>query len=391
MKQTHESRRIVLVLDTKSGAYGGTEANAIEFARWLALSGEMPILVQVGKRVVDALAEKYDISLRTIETDDLQSVGFGTWLRLLRDSSADVLVQVKGWVGSRSARLDAAAALLRCPRVVWENHPAPKSSHGYWGKPLGARWIKRRLAASLHYDFASRVVAISEAVKLPLLTEFRLTSKRVQVIYPGVDFKVFSRDEKARAATRKVWGVNGSQVVIGAMGRLVEFKGYGFVIQLVAAIRNKVSRDIACVIAGEGPDRVRLEQLARDLGVDDLVKLPGWVESASAAWSSIDISLLPSNNEGLGLALIEAAASGSIPVAADCEGMREVMYDRTSTFRLPVSELDQWGKLLVQLVSLSDDERALLNSTFIEEFVIRFDANRQWAALWRAALGRERD
>jgi GalNAc-alpha-(1->4)-GalNAc-alpha-(1->3)-diNAcBac-PP-undecaprenol alpha-1,4-N-acetyl-D-galactosaminyltransferase len=103
-----------------------------------------------------------------------------------------------------------------------------------------------------------------------------------------------------------------------AIASLNAVKGVDLLIQAFARTREAFPGWTLHVF-GEGPERSRLEALARDLGVAESVRLPGRTEDPYAVLSAADLYVLPSRFEGFPNALLEAMASGCACVATDCE------------------------------------------------------------------------
>ena len=118
------------------------------------------------------------------------------------------------------------------------------------------------------------------------------------------------------------------EVLLAFVGRLVPIKRVDLVLRAVAAARSE-GVPIRLMIVGDGPERASLEQLARRLGIDDVVRFLGYLPETSAAAAAADIAILASDNEGTPVALIEAAAAGRPP-----SRRRSAAY-RTSCRRVP--------------------------------------------------------
>jgi glycosyltransferase involved in cell wall biosynthesis len=99
------------------------------------------------------------------------------------------------------------------------------------------------------------------------------------------------------------------------VGRLVPQKNFAM---LVRAFALQASPGDRLTIAGEGPERAKLERLARELGVADRVFLPGHLGSTDDLLQEADVFVLSSDYEGLPAVLIEAMAAGLPIVATDC-------------------------------------------------------------------------
>lgn len=110
------------------------------------------------------------------------------------------------------------------------------------------------------------------------------------------------------------------------IARLCEEKGGGY---LIRAMRQVVDRepDVHLTMAGDGPDRVKLERLAADLGIEEKVTFYGRFapEELASLMHETDIVILPSLTEGLPLTIVEAMAFSKTIVATSVGGVPELI------------------------------------------------------------------
>jgi glycosyltransferase involved in cell wall biosynthesis len=118
-------------------------------------------------------------------------------------------------------------------------------------------------------------------------------------------------------------GARPGDVVVLSMARLAPDKGLEHLIE-AAAMMPHTERRIQIVIAGDGPQRDRLEQLTNYLGVAARVKFLGFREDVGDLLAASDMVALPSLREGLSIALLEAMAAGKPIVASSIGSQREV-------------------------------------------------------------------
>src|SRR5260370_9122839 len=118
-------------------------------------------------------------------------------------------------------------------------------------------------------------------------------------------------------------GARHGDLVILSMARLAADKGLEYSIE-AAAILPRTGRRIRIVIAGDGPERDRLEQLAAHLGVTDRVAFLGFREDVGDLLAASDLVVLTSLREGLSIALLEAMAAGKPIIATSIGSQREV-------------------------------------------------------------------
>lgn len=126
------------------------------------------------------------------------------------------------------------------------------------------------------------------------------------------------------------YGLRGRPTVLtlGRLAGLERRKGFDVMLDALPALRARVP-GVAYVIAGDGPDRARLEQKAEALGVADAVVFTGYVDEAEKAahYRLADCFAMPSRGEGFGIVLLEAMACGVPVVASEADGSSEAVRD----------------------------------------------------------------
>jgi glycosyltransferase involved in cell wall biosynthesis len=108
--------------------------------------------------------------------------------------------------------------------------------------------------------------------------------------------------------------------VVVFAGRHIPEKRVPAIVPAVAALR-RTEPAVRCVIFGDGPDRGRVQRLVHELGLDEAVTLPGFVDAAEVERSlrRAACMVLPSRREGYGMVVIEAASYGTPSVVVDGE------------------------------------------------------------------------
>lgn len=121
------------------------------------------------------------------------------------------------------------------------------------------------------------------------------------------------------------------EAVLMTLGRLAteeRYKGFDEIIELLPDLLLEIP-NIAFIIAGDGSDRSRLEQKAKDVGVDDRVVFTGRVSEEEKAdhYRLADVYVMPSAGEGFGFVFLEAMACGIPVIASKTDGGREALRD----------------------------------------------------------------
>jgi glycosyltransferase involved in cell wall biosynthesis len=113
------------------------------------------------------------------------------------------------------------------------------------------------------------------------------------------------------------------------VGRLVPYKGADILIEAMAPLLSQSRLELEVV--GDGPEMPKLRRLLGELGLQDRVRLAGWVPHTELheKMAQADIFAFPSVREFGGGAVLEAMAMGLVPVVADYAGPRELVSDET--------------------------------------------------------------
>jgi glycosyltransferase involved in cell wall biosynthesis len=194
------------------------------------------------------------------------------------------------------------------------------SDIAYWGT---RRKVRAQMLAAA--EAAGGLLAVSTALKREM-GALGMPAGKIAVHYTGVDLDRFRPVDKAAAKARL--GVSGPLLV--SVGALVPVKGQALAIAALADLPGAT-----LILAGDGPERGRLEAEARRLKVAERVRFAGPVPHAGlpSLLEAADAMVLPSQREGLANAWIEALGCGVPLVVPDVGGAREVV-DRPEAGRL---------------------------------------------------------
>ncbi len=190
------------------------------------------------------------------------------------------------------------------------------------------RWF----APWLYNQAVAGVAAISESVASALAIS-GVMRERITIIPSGVDCRRFAPPSVAtRQQARTALGIGPDQVAIGAIGALVPRKGHQVLLDAMALAchdgRSQATLDgLRCLIAGAGPLHDELASRIEQTGLVGAVKLLGYLEEPITLLHALDIFVMPSLSEGLGVAALEAAAVGLPVIASAVGGLREVVKD----------------------------------------------------------------
>ena len=241
---------------------------------------------------------------------------------------------------AKAGAIARAAAMLagdaRPPVVVHTFHGHVLK--GYFGPTRTAffRRVEQTLART-----ADVLVAVSPEVRDELVELGVAPREKFAVIRLGIPLEERLGDPTADADYRRLYGIPPGAFVVGWVGRMTGVKDTGAVIEIVRAAREQGVDAVLCMV-GDGPDRVRLEQLAHELGIARSCYFVGYQEDVAGYYRLFDAFLLPSVNEGTPVSAIEALASGT-PVVANRVGACRTSCATASTGSSS-STATSWGR-----------------------------------------------
>lgn len=223
---------------------------------------------------------------------------------------------------------------------------------------LSRKWRWRHLPHLIGgtYPGADEIVAVSQGVADDLVRCAGLRKKRVLAIANPVVTPMMLH--RADAPIPHPWLASGGPTLVTA-GRLHPQKDFALLLRAFArAGRQRPS--LRLIILGEGPERPRLDRLARALGIERAVLLPGHVDNPYAFMSRASAFVLSSIYEGLPTVLIEALACGAPVVSTDCpSGPAEILENGRFGRLVPVGGEEELAAAILETLDAPPDRVAL--------------------------------
>lgn len=306
-------RLLLLVTDLHRG---GTPTVVRELARHLVrhpVHVEVACLAGWGDTADDIAA--LGISVHALGAASVRDLNVISSLdTLLRDGRFTHLLSFLVHANAVAAWLARRHEALRCFQSVQTTQPRPR---WHW-------WVQRWAAR-----FAERVIVPSRSVADLAAARCGIDPAQLVVIPNGVDLALF--DLPPRPAPRP-----DDTVRVGFIGRLDPVKRVADLLDALGHLPPRYRLDLF----GDGPERSRLQRLARRLELETRVTFHGKVARPHEALSELDLLVLPSEAEGFGLVLAEAMAAGVPVVATAALGIVDVVTDGVTGLLTPVARPD---------------------------------------------------
>jgi glycosyltransferase involved in cell wall biosynthesis len=212
-----------------------------------------------------------------------------------------------------AARLAGAPVVLSTEHSIGETHIERRKM------TAGVRSLY--LAAERCSD---ATIAVSQTVRERMI-RWGVPDRKISVIENGVDFGRAAYDEVARESVRLEHGIKPDAHVIGVLGRLDPIKRYDLVIEAAAPFLDAGRK---LLIIGDGAERPRLEQVARDSGAGAHVIFAGERHDVGPMLSALDTFVAFSSQETFGLSVLEALINGLPAIYSTCPALEGVSTER---------------------------------------------------------------
>ncbi|ABB32230.1 glycosyltransferase, YqgM-like family [Geobacter metallireducens GS-15] len=268
------------------------------------------------------------------------------------------------------------AAELSGARWIVTNH----------GRRAGFKLFLYALLDAMLVRKADRVVAVSPKIA-DRLAVLGIGRDGLSVIDNGVDFSRFeSLPTKADAGN--VLGVAGSSYVIGTVGALTEEKGHRHLLQAVKSVRKSIP-NVVCVVVGDGPERRRLEQLAREEGIEQTAIFTGKRDDVPSILPRFDLFVLPSLSEGLPMALLEAQAAKVPAIATNVGAIATVINNGVTGVVVSPGDVPALAEAIIRSHDEADKARCMALKGY-ERVKVHYSADtmaQRYIEIYRGMIG----
>jgi len=281
-----------------------------------------------------------DVIHRPIQPiNDLRGLGrLSSFLKSHRYDLVHTHSSKAGFVGRRAAWCAGVPGVIHTVHgFAFHEESSPVSVWAYSSlERMAARWCHRIVTVSnYHREWALRlrIGNHSQLVAIPNgISEERVLANR------------------PRELVRRSWTVSDDELVLLSTGRLAPQKGLEYLIEAVPILAARLGRRFRIVIAGEGPLKESLNARAHLLGVQDRVHFLGFQQNVGDLLGAADMVVLPTQREGLSIALLEAMAAGKPIVTTDIGSNCEATRNGDGALLVPAKNPSALAKAVIRLV-----------------------------------------
>ena len=255
-------------------------------------------------------------------------------------------------------------------------------SRDFASSPEHFHWLKRRLLRRAYADPRAVAVAVSNTVANDAAEYYRLDREAIRVIPSPVDIEGIRLSSQQAspgipAAASEPGSLPAPKIHSTAtpfrvlvVGRLSAEKGQQEALRAVSLAREQ-GYNIELQLVGDGPDRPKLEALARQLHLESSVFFSGYLENPYPQLRSADLLCIPSEYEGLANVALEAMVFGTPILSTDAGGsMRELLGENTRGVCVSVANPRTLADGIIDCLEdpASGTQRAKLAQQYVEQY-----------------------
>lgn len=337
--------RVILVIGDLT--IGGAERVTVNLANQFVNDGINVEVLVINKRgcLIDELSDQVTVSTLSANRMPWTAIELA---RHLRRTRPDVLISFMTAINIMST---FAAELSRVSTQVI------LTEHNTQTQKEDSRTRRKLFQAKYVYKFADHIVGVSNGVTEDISKWANVSADKITTIYnPVVTNEIINSNY---TLPNKEWFNNSAISVVLTAGRHSKQKDHRTLLRAFAEL-HKEQEHTRLVILGEGELTSEYQDLAVDLGIDNKVSLPGFVDNPYQYMTHADVFALSSRWEGLSLVLIEAMACGTPVVSTDCpNGPSEVLKDGEYGELVPVGDPSSLKNALMRTLQSPTDKMDL--------------------------------
>ena len=152
-------------------------------------------------------------------------------------------------------------------------------------------------------------------------------------------------------------------IVIGSYGRFVKQKGYEYLLDALAILKNR-RYNVRLILGGGGEDEKQLTNKAKEIGISDVTIFSGWIKDKKKFFAEIDIFCLPSIHEPFGIVLLEAMEHSKPIVSTKCQGPSEILDHNVDSLLATINSAEDLADKLADFVDNPEKAKNYAKSAY---------------------------
>ncbi|MEK7200853.1 MAG: glycosyltransferase family 4 protein [Patescibacteria group bacterium] len=328
-----QEKKKILYIITK-GNFGGAQRYVYDLTTNMSKT-VFDIIVACGNKDGNSLSEKLaGQNIRTIVLENSEREinikndfrTFRELIKIIKSEKPDVIHLNSSKIGLLGS---LAILYLKFFSIIHNTYPIPHSiftAHGWAFNEKSRSAFSRFVFYLGHYLtilICDKTIAVSEKAKkdisfLPFIKD------KIKVVYNGIsEFEKLPKEESRIILASKA----SEKVIIFSISELHKNKGIDVALKALALLPKETQSKIIYCVASDGEEKTKLEKLAKELNIENMVRFLGFVPDAKKLLSGADIFLMPSRTEAFPYAILEAGMAGLAIIATSVGGIPEVIKD----------------------------------------------------------------
>lgn len=229
------------------------------------------------------------------------------------------------------------------------------------GRRLGFKLLFYNLLDTVIARRADKLIAVSDEIARKMKVA-GINPEKVHVVKNGINLNRFIKNIGSNSIKESL-GIKKEIRVIGTIGSLTKEKGH---VYLLKAATNVIDRfpEVMFLFVGDGKERINLEKAASKLGIEDKIIFSGMREDVPEILSILDVFVLPSLNEGLPMALLEAQAARIPAVATRVGAIPDVLEDGVTGILVNSKDPEAISEAIIRILEDHDSAHSMAQKGF---------------------------
>ncbi len=251
----------------------------------------------------------------------------------------------------------------------------------YWN--CGLPWLYQRdffreQFERLVYRLIDFLVTGTEGLKNQYAQRYRLSFSKIKVFPNWIDLSQIASDSGRAEGTKKALNISGQTKVILFVHRLSKRKGAHYLPVIAETIKGQ---NAILLVIGDGPEKTNLEFKIKKSGLENTVKLLGWVPNQKIIpyLAIADLFIMPSEEEGFPHVLLEAMAIGIPFIAFAVGGVKEICPPEMLDYIVPAGDIGNFIKKIQEILGQNPEKLELLRlieQNWVKQFDLKLAVER---------------
>lgn len=295
--------------------WAGAEVMAFQLLQCLSISPEIKlrvILLNKGRLAEELQTAGIDVEI----IDENKYSLFRIFGAILSSLAADPPNIIHSHRYKENFLAFLATRFLKNTKLVSTQHGLPENQNQSTSLAWKSKSKANFYVLSQHFH---KVIAVSTGINVFFIDNLKFNPKKVQTIHNGIE---------------NIDGFTNNKItdkfVLGSSGRLFPVKDYSLLVEIASLTTHH--ENISFTLAGDGPEKVKLEETITQLNLNDSFSLRGHLNDMDSFYANLDVYINTSLHEGIPMTILEAMAHGLPIVAPKVGGIPEIVEDGVEGF-----------------------------------------------------------